>query len=434
MKKPLCMLLAVLTLLSLCACGQSAAPAANEAVPAEADAPEAGEEIPEEAPDVTYEVTVTDADGNPIPGVTLQLCDDVMCTMGETDGNGVAVFTGKDAPCTVHVLKVPMGVIGTDEEYGFQSADRTETIVLETAEPTMLKPEAGFCFYAPEKYRELHAPIGWDSRRADDLIYVIRANYVSSDHAVPRYGKDYKTGELFEVICVLKDASEAEEYLKDKLVPKDGWENVSLEEIGTAEKLTCFLSQDIYSEEDLQLYQENMGELFEEFMALRENKEAFLSGIQLRKPVPETLLFETTDLEGNPVDLAEIFASHKVTMINVWDVGCVPCVQLLPYLQGLNQNFEEKDCQIIGICTDYHPGEDTSKAQNILTKAGVTYLNVVLPEGGIPVIAELSSSPSFLYVDSDGVILKKPFSGAFIGEYRQIYTDELDESLSMLEG
>ena len=50
MKKTLCLLLAALMLLSLCACGQSAAPAADDAAPAEADAPEAAEEVPEEVP------------------------------------------------------------------------------------------------------------------------------------------------------------------------------------------------------------------------------------------------------------------------------------------------------------------------------------------------------------------------------------------------
>ena len=34
---------------------------------------------------------------------------------------------------------------------------------------------------------------------------------------------------------------------------------------------------------------------------------------------------DTTDIDGNKMD-SSIFAKNKVTLVNVWNVGCTPCV------------------------------------------------------------------------------------------------------------
>ena len=34
--------------------------------------------------------------------------------------------------------------------------------------------------------------------------------------------------------------------------------------------------------------------------------------------------FQTTDLDGNAVDSAELFAKNKITMINIWGTYCGP--------------------------------------------------------------------------------------------------------------
>lgn len=80
--------------------------------------PEAGEEC---------RVLVTDEDGSPIPGVTVQFCSDTECVTGTTGADGKAVFHAEEGlRYTVHILKVPAGYAGTDEE--FETADSSREV------------------------------------------------------------------------------------------------------------------------------------------------------------------------------------------------------------------------------------------------------------------------------------------------------------------
>ena len=436
MKKILCLLLAMLMLLGLCACGQSAAPGADASAPAEADA----QEVVEEAPDVAYSISVVDTEGNPIPGVTVQFCDDISCKSGETDENGSAVFTAKEGTYTAHILAVPAGVVGTDEEFTFSDEGREAQIALKTLELAIDEPKTGFSYYNPEKYEDNEGVIDWEVYPVSYDVYVLDPVY----YAVPkddtaRYNElknnakssNYAVGTLFDVICVQMDESKAEEYLRDNIQPRDGWDAYNLEKIASAEKLTCFLAQENISEKELGQYKAAMGELYDEFAALREDKETFISGIRLYTPVPEILMFETQDLDGNTVNLADVFAGHKVTMVNLWETGCVPCKQEMPGLEKLNKALEEQNCQIIGICLDCFSGSDTTEVKDILNKAGVTYLNLAAPTT-YEELLQVTSFPTSYFVDSEGKVLTSPVPYAYTDV--ENYRYHFEEALSRIEG
>ena len=414
MKKLLCMLPAMLMLFTLCACGQGSGGAA----PTESAAPT-------EEPDVAYSVSVADTDGNPIPGVTLQFCDDVTCTMGETDENGAAVFNAKEGTYTVHVLKVPEGVVGTEEEFSFPEAGTEISIALEIPKPAIDRPIIGFTYFNPDKYKDLKGKLGWDVSRISEDVYVLNPTYHLSDSSM------YTS--LFDVLCVQKEESEAEAYLKDTISPSAGWDAYSLEKVGSAENLTCFLAQQNLSEEDMEFYKGIFGEQFDEFAELRADKETFITGIELHEPAPEILLFETQDLDGNPVSLADVLAGRKVTMVNLWATWCDPCKEELPELQDLSESFEAKDCQVIGVCMDCRAGEDPAEVKAILEEAGVTYLNLRIPEETVELL-EINTYPTSYLVDSEGRVLTMPVLGSYVGYTDYVYSGKLSEALSKLEG
>ena len=78
-----------------------------------------------------YTVTVTDAEGNPISGVMVQLCRDA-CYPGVTDASGRAEFQIPEADYKVSLLTVPEG--DTDsadtQEYHFETGSKSLHIVL----------------------------------------------------------------------------------------------------------------------------------------------------------------------------------------------------------------------------------------------------------------------------------------------------------------
>ncbi len=441
MKRILCMPLAMLLLLSLCACGQSAAPTADNTAPPEAETQETAETSIEKAPDVVYSVTVADTGDKPIQGAMIQFCDETSCRTGYTDADGAVTFTAEEGTYTLHVVEVPLGIVATDEEFTFPNGGSEARITLESLTPADEEPKAGFAFYDPEKYEALNGAVAWDDYQVNYFVYVFSPVYVAAAKDDPHYkelwnkvvaGKsvNHEAETLFLVICVMKDESEAEAYLRENISCRGGWDAYGLEKIGSAEKMTCFLAQPPISEEELKPYKSAMGELYDEFADLRGDKETFRSGIKLSAPVPWSLFYEMSDLDGNPVDLADVYAGHKVTMVNVWTTGCVPCIEEMPGLQKLNESFEELGCQIIGVCTDCHPGDDASKVKSILEKAGVTYLNLLTP-GSFDLEYSITSNPTSFFVDSEGRILTEPVPYAYIDV--ENYRPRLEEALSRLE-
>ena len=120
-----------------------------------------------------------------------------------------------------------------------------------------------------------------------------------------------------------------------------------------------------------------MGDFYEEFAALCADSDSFRAALTLTAPewptttgAGDILSFETTDLDGNTLTSDEIFADHKVTMINVWATWCGPCVGELPELQTLSEAFEAKECQIVGLCYDAIEEGTIGEAKDILAEAG----------------------------------------------------------------
>ncbi len=65
----------------------------------------------------TYRVIVSDENGDPLKGVTVQFCSDSMCMFGKTDENGVAEFAQEKGVYKVHILKAPEGYVKPVAEF-----------------------------------------------------------------------------------------------------------------------------------------------------------------------------------------------------------------------------------------------------------------------------------------------------------------------------
>ena len=145
-------------------------------------------------------------------------------------------------------------------------------------------------------------------------------------------------------------------------------------------------------------------------------------------PKEGAISFETVDLEGNPVTSKELFADHKITMVNLWATWCTHCVRELPELERMSKEWAEQDCQIIGICDDATDDEMAAEAIKILEKNGVTYRNIRSTDE-LKELLKFTSLPTSYYVDSEGVVLDYPIKGAQI----EVYPEKLQELLSNME-
>ena len=117
--------------------------------------------------------------------------------------------------------------------------------------------------------------------------------------------------------------------------------------------------------------------------------------------------FSTTDLDGNAVD-SSILSEAKLTVLNVWATYCTPCVNEMPDLETLSQNYKDRGVQVVGLVADVFDDEEKkAEAKEILSATGVTYVNL-LPDTVLDdsLLYDITGTPTTLFLDSEGKILK----------------------------
>lgn len=117
----------------------------------------------------------------------------------------------------------------------------------------------------------------------------------------------------------------------------------------------------------------------------------------------------TTDLDGNSMD-ASIFADHTITLVNVWNIGCTPCVNEIPELDKINTDFSERGAAVVGLYHDFGSGlpeDEKSELMSILENANASYTQLRV-DGTLAdddMIAGIMVLPTTYIVDSNGRIL-----------------------------
>ena len=141
----------------------------------------------------------------------------------------------------------------------------------------------------------------------------------------------------------------------------------------------------------------------------------------------EGLQFETTDLDGNPVNTADLYAQHRITMVNVWGTWCGPCVGEMPELAVMAEEFAEKDVGLIAVCTDAMDAATIADAKEILADAGVGF-PVLAGFKGQDELFQMFAYPTSFFVDREGHVL-----GSVIGAAPQQYRDTVEQLLKEVE-
>lgn len=134
-KKLLALLLAMVLVLGLCACGGGEDQPDNTDGSTESSST-GNTETSETVDDgkATYTVKVVDENGTPISGALVQLCLDA-CIPSATNADGVATYTLEEADYKVSFMKLPDGYTYTTEatEFYFEDGTYEMTITLKAA-------------------------------------------------------------------------------------------------------------------------------------------------------------------------------------------------------------------------------------------------------------------------------------------------------------
>ena len=144
--------------------------------------------------------------------------------------------------------------------------------------------------------------------------------------------------------------------------------------------------------------------------------------------------FTAQDLEGNTVDQS-ILADHKLTMVNVWATICTPCLSEMPELGQLQQEYQEKGVQIIGIVMDVYNSDGSlnesqvEKARLAVEQTGADYLHLLPSKDLIAAkLKDVSAVPETFFVDAQGNLVGDSYLGARDkAGWQQVIEEKLEE-------
>ena len=140
----------------------------------------------------------------------------------------------------------------------------------------------------------------------------------------------------------------------------------------------------------------------------------------------DMVFFRAFDVEGNPVNSADLFSGNKVTMVKIWATTCGHCIHELPALSQLNAEFEPLGAQVIGIVYDAVDEDEIEEAEEIIQALGVDFLNL-LPNEAIRKLFRTQVFPATFFIDEKGMLLADPVLGSRFSEYEELLNQYLSQ-------
>lgn len=145
--------------------------------------------------------------------------------------------------------------------------------------------------------------------------------------------------------------------------------------------------------------------------------------------------FSTTDLDGNTVDQS-VLADYDLTMVNVWATFCTPCIDEMPDLGELAQEYADKNVQIIGLVSDVLNTDGTisddqvATARDIVSQTQANYLHLLPGEDLFGLLSQISAVPTTFFVDSEGVQVGSAIVSA---QSKEAWSETIDQMLAEVQ-
>ncbi|MBR0260352.1 MAG: TlpA family protein disulfide reductase [Selenomonadaceae bacterium] len=133
------------------------------------------------------------------------------------------------------------------------------------------------------------------------------------------------------------------------------------------------------------------------------------------KSVPS---FTAKTIKGETVT-NEIFASKKITVVNIWGTFCPPCIAEMPELGEMARSLPA-DAQIIGLVCDAteDSAQQIKKAQEITHQSNANFVNIIPDEQLLRFMENVEAVPTTIFVNSKGEVVGKAIIGADVEGYK----------------
>ena len=120
-----------------------------------------------------------------------------------------------------------------------------------------------------------------------------------------------------------------------------------------------------------------------------------------------------------------LLQSADVTVINIWQTTCPPCIQEMPDLALLESNLPE-NVQLLTWCLDGSYNE--AKAKQILHDAGFSGKTIITWDGDLnTLLGQIMYTPTTVFLDREGNMVSEEIIGA--GDVITKYTEHINAAM-----
>lgn len=148
------------------------------------------------------------------------------------------------------------------------------------------------------------------------------------------------------------------------------------------------------------------------------------------KDASADIVFEGQDMEGNQVS-SDIFSKSALTMINVWATYCSPCLNEMPELGELAQEYDPEDFQIIGIVSNVPEGADEEKIELVevlIEQTSADYPHLLLNQSlNDSLLAEVTAVPTTFFFNQEGKLLDTVVGAREKSDWKEMIDGLLEE-------
>lgn len=115
--------------------------------------------------------------------------------------------------------------------------------------------------------------------------------------------------------------------------------------------------------------------------------------------------FSAPTINGHGTITNSVFSTARVTMVNVWATTCGPCIQEMPHIQQLANNYASRGLKVISVLGDSETPGCIQQGLNIINGIGFT-LPVLRNNASVAAAFPAGAYPMTYFIDSNGNILR----------------------------
>lgn len=117
------------------------------------------------------------------------------------------------------------------------------------------------------------------------------------------------------------------------------------------------------------------------------------------KPAPN---FSLPGLDGKKINLSDY--RGRVVLVNIWATWCAPCVEEMPSMQKLYNEFKGVGFEILAVSIDAQGLEVVAPFMN---NHKLTFPALLDPKGALRTLYRTTGVPESFIIDKDGILIKK---------------------------